>query len=340
MKQFLLAFAILITSTTLFAANKISVGEKWVVVANQNAKKITVHDKLTLEIVHTISLESRSLRDMTLSNDESKIWYLVGGTMNCISTSSWETVLEIQGMNLFLFEFNALNKQMVHYEGSSELSHVAIYDLNSTEIIHKADLSFSGFIEAAYFDDSLKQIYLLSKRDKFNSELPLSEEDAVIFPESREDIEKVMKHDGKGSRLLVFDLNTNAATFDDTLYYSPNFSSDIDKIGDRLFLITQVGNCELLKDNSLRTTSFIATNVADYTIHGTSIFGANQFTFFQYNSANETFVEFWDDEVNIIILESTAIDMDKTHCFVLSDNILYRFDQTKMMNVETEISVE
>ncbi|MFT5779684.1 MAG: hypothetical protein ACI837_002643 [Crocinitomicaceae bacterium] len=339
MKHIVLFWVILLTSTSLLASNQISVGEKFVVVANSKSKKITVHDKATLEIVHTIFIENGRLYEVALSSDESTIWYRSGATMYCISTSTWEPNIEFEGFGVYRFELNNQNKQLIHYENSGESTIVDIFDLNSAVMSDHMEIPFSGFIESIFYNDSTDQLIILTPKFDLKSELPLSEEEAIIFPETKEEVELSMRHDGKGSRLVVFDKMDNII-HDDTIYYSSNFSTDLDMIGDRLFLITQIGNCEILEDYSLRTTSFIATNVQDYTIHETSIYGSNSFNFFQYNSTDDSYTEFWDDDMNKIIVEANAVEMDETHCFVVYDNILYRFKQDNMREVDWEVSVE
>ncbi len=344
LRLFLFAFSI-VTSLTLYANSGISIGKTMVVVLNENTREITVHTKEKLEIIHRLVLpKSGSIKSIALSSDESKIWYVVGEKAICVSTINWKEVISISGVNSYNFRLDKQNKHLIHFSGDEKMSAVDIYDLNTAKITARVKVKFSDFLESIIYNESTGMLTMLGTKKDDKSEVPMKGDADILFPETKEDVNKMMHHDGKTSQFTIYDVRNNVVIVNKRTFYSPNFSTSLEMIGEELFAVTQIGTCKISEGHEFTMTSLIATNVSDFAIADTMIAGATGFTFFTYTLKDDKFTEFYDDEVNELCLQADASAFDKGDYYMCYENTLYRFKDedgfgVQFVNVDIDISL-
>ncbi len=339
MKSILLAVFSLLFASQLFASNKLCVGEKYLVVLNTSTKKLTVHEKATLQIIQSTTLEGYSFGELALSSNEGNIWFEMDGIMYCRSVEMGEILSEIMGSNAYKFELDNSSQHLVHIEQSEEQTLVYIYDLNTREAVGSAKFGFKWSLETCHFDPATKELHLLSK--KFDSTREKASEETVFgLPETPEEIEAAMRHDQQESHYLVYDFKTKNVVYDQDVFYSSDFETNFELIAGRLFVVTQLGTAEVLGDRSFSITPLVATNLSDYAIFGAQIVGGNGSFFFNYSISDGTFVEHWDDEVNQLLIDATAIAVTETEYYATSESVLYRFQRSSPREVDADVVIE
>ena len=340
MKSILLSIILAFFAFGSFASNKICVGETVIVVFNQNLKKLVVHDRETLEILQSTELEGYSFGEIALSKDETKVWFQMDGKMYCRDMKTGEIAKEIQGSNAYKFELSAAQDYLIHYETIEESTLIYVYDLNTAEAVAYAKVDFTTFVETCHYDHEKQELHLLSRTFVSKTE-KRPKEPMFGFPETAEEIALGMRHDEKESRYYIYDIANKAVIYDENIFYSSGFSVDFEVINDTcLYLVTQVGTAEVLDDHSLRITSFVATNLADYAILGNDLVGVNGFVFSSYSFEDGSMKEYYDDEANKILIEADAIAITETDYYAMKDEIFYRFKRSEPLNSDHELSLE
>lgn len=327
MKQLLLSLTLALFSFASFASNKICIGEKVIVVFNENIKKLTVHDKESLELLQSTELEGNTFGEIALSKNGTKIWFQMDGVMYCRDVDNGEILKEIQGANSYKFELSAAQDYLIHFERIEESSLIYVYDLNTAEAISYAKVDFTFFLETIHYDHEKQQLHLLSKTFPSETEKP-SKEPVFGLPETAEQIALDFRHDEEESRYYVYDIENKKVLYDKNIAYSPDFSCDFEVINERLYIITQMGTAEVLDDYSLKLTSLVLINMNDYAILESEMVGATNFFLFSHSFETGAYKEWDDDEVNLIIVEADAIAMTETEYYCILEGLLYRFDRS------------
>lgn len=338
MRTLLLFILSFITFSSL-ASNKICVGETILVVFNEDLKKLTVHDKESFEIRQSTTLEGTSFGEIALSRDESKIWFPMDGIMYVRDVKTGEIVKEIQGANAYKFELSAAMEYLIHVELMEDHSLIYVYDLNSAEAISFANIPFSDFVETVHFDAEEQQFHLLSKQVKSRTET-LSKEPMFGLPETVEQIALDFLHDGMESRYYVYDITNKKELFNQVIPYSPDYSCDFEVIDGRLFVVTALGTAEVMEDFSLRITPLLAMNVSDYAIFGKQLIGVTGSNLFAYSVETEEQDEWYDDEVNELLIQASGLAITETHYYFIKEGVLYRMKRSEPLNIDLETLVE
>ncbi len=339
MKHLLLSIILTLFTFGSFASNKICIGEKVIVVFNESLKKLTVHDKETLEVLQSTELEGNNFGEIALSQDGSKIWFQIDSKMYCRDVETGEILLELQGANLYKFELSAAQDYLIHYERMEESSLIYVYDLNTTKAISYAKVDFTLFLETIHYDHVKQELHLLSQTFPSKTEKP-SKEPLFGLPETAEQIELDFRHDGEESRYYVYDITNKKTIYDEIISYSSDFSCDFEVINDRLYIITQMGTSEVLEDYSLKLTSLVIINMSDYAILESEMVGAT--AYFLFSHSFETGIsKKWDDKkVNLILVEADAIAMTETEYYCIEEGVFYRIKRSEPMNIDYEMALD
>ncbi len=339
MKSVLLAVFSLLFASQLFASNKICIGEKVIVVLNDNVNKLTVHDKETMEVLQSTSLEGSIFGELALSQDGSKIWFQMDATMYCRDVSTGEIVKELEGANAYTFELSAAQDYLVHFENMEDHALIYVYDLNTAEAISNAKVDFTQFLETIHYDHKKQVLHLLSQT--FDSKTEKSSEEPMYgIVESSEEITESMLYDERESRYYVYDIANKKVIYDQNLSYSPDFSSDFEVINDRLTIVTQVGTAQVQDDYSLKVASLAIPNLADYAIDGSNLIGMNGFFLFFYSFEDDSIIQLYDDEVNQILIEADAISITDTDYYTFKEGVFYRFKRSDPMNADFDMPMD
>lgn len=340
MKHLLLSIILSFFAFGSSASNKICIGEKVIVLLNENIKKLTVHDKVTMELVQSTDLEGSSFGELALSSDGTKIWFQVDATMYCRDFETGEIVKELQGTNSYKFELSSTQDYLIHFETiEHDHSLVYVYDLNTTQAVSYAKVDFTNFLETAHYDHKKQELHLLSITFPSKTE-KLSKEPLFGLPETAEQIALDFRHDGEETQYLVYDIANKKVIYDDVIEYSSDFSCNFELINDKLYLITDIGTAEVLEDHSLKLTSLVAINMADYTILESELIGATGFNFFSYSIETGAYKEMDDNEANLILIEADALAMNETDIYAIKEGIFYRFKRAEPLNVDFEMSLD
>ena len=340
MKQLFLSIILTFFATGSFASNKICIGEKVIVVFNENLKKLTIHDKETLELLQSTQLEGDSFGEIALSSDGTKIWFQMDGKMYCRDMESGEIVKELAGMNSYKFELSSVQDYLIHFE-TIEHNHslIYVYDLNTAEAISYAKVEFTRFLETIHYDQKKQEFHLLSRTFPSKTEKP-SKEPLFGLPETAEQIALDFRHDEEETQYFVYDIANKKVLYDEIIEYSSDFTCDFEVINDRLFLITQMGTAEVMEDYSLKLTSLVAINMADYTILESEMVGATGFDLFSYSFETGAYKEMDDSEANLILVEADALAMDETDMYAIKEGIFYRFKRAELLNADFEMPLD
>ncbi|MCJ8288158.1 MAG: hypothetical protein HRT58_02415 [Crocinitomicaceae bacterium] len=339
MKHLLLSITLVLFTFGSFASNKICVGEKVIVVFNESLKKLTVHDRETLEVLQSTELEGYNFGEIALSQNGSKIWFQMDGKMYCRDVETGEILKELQGVNRYKFELSAAQDYLIHYERIEQSSLIYVYDLNTAQAISYAKVDFSLFLETIHYDHAKQTLYLLSRTFPSKTEKP-SKEPLFGLPETAEQIELDFRHDQEESRYYVYDIANKKVMYDEVITYSPDFACDFEVINDRLFLITQIGTAEVLDDYSLKITSLVILNMSDYAILESEMVGPTGFFLFSHSFKNGAYKELDDSKANKILVEADGIAMTETDYYAINEGIFYRFKRSEPLNVDFEIALD
>ncbi|MDG1331417.1 MAG: hypothetical protein P8P74_03760 [Crocinitomicaceae bacterium] len=339
MKHILLSFILVLISFGSFASNKICVGEKVLVVFNENLKKLTVHDKESLEVLQSTDLEGSTFGEIALSPDEANIWFQTGRTMYCRSIESGEILKELSGTNAYKFELSAAQNYLVHYETYEDHALVYIYDLNTAEAVSYAKVDFVNFLETAHYDHEKQQLHLLSSTFASKTEKP-AKEPMFGLPSTSEEIELHFRQDGDETRYFIYDIANKSVLYDEVIPYSPDFECNFEMINDELYIITALGTAKVKEDFSLEITSMVLMNMSDYTILASEFVGATPYFLYTRSFETDTYEEMDDDQVNLILIESDAIAMTETDYYCIKDGVFYRFKRSEPMNADFEMPLD
>lgn len=339
MKHILLPIALAFFTFTSFASNKICVGEKVVVVLNDNLKKLIVHDKESLEVLQSTELEGSFFGEIALSQDGSKIWFQVDATMYCRDLNSGEILKELMGMNSYKFELSAAQDYLIHFETIEDHSLIYVYDLNTAEAISYAKVDFTLFLETIHYNHKKQMLHLLSRTYQSKTEKP-SKEPLFGIPETAEQIELAFRHDQKETRYYVYDIADKTVLYNEMIAYSPDYSSDFEGINDRLYLITDLGTVEVMDDHSFKMSSIVNMNRSDYAILGSEMVTATDFFLSTYSFETSEFTELYDKEANEILIQADGIAMTETDYYAFKEGIFYRFKRSEAMNVDFEMALD
>ena len=339
MKHLLLSITLVLFTFGSFASNKICVGEKVIVVFNESLKKLTVHDKETLEVLQSTELEGYNFGEIALSQDGTKIWFQMDGKMYCRDVETGEILKELQGASMYKFELSAAQDYLIHFERIEQSSLIYVYDLNTAQAISYAKVDFSLFLETIHYDHAKQTLHLLSRTFQSKTEKP-SKEPLFGLPETAEQIELDFRHDQEESRYYVYDIANKKVMYDEIITYSPDFSCDFEVINDRLFLITQIGTAEVLEDYSLKITSLVILNMSDYAILETEMVGPTGFFLFSHSFENGAYKELDDNKANKILVEADGIAMTETDYYAINEGIFYRFKRSEPLNVDFEMALD
>lgn len=339
MKHILLSLILAMVSFGSFASNKICVGEKVVVVFNENLKKLTIHDKETLEVLQSSMLEGNSFGEIALSSDETNIWFQIGGMMYCRSIETGEITKEIPGTNAYKFELSAAQDYLIHYETYEDHSLIYVYDLNTAEAVSYAKVDFVNFLETAHYDHEKQQLHLLSRTFESKTEKP-AKEPMFGLPESAEEIALHFRQDQKETHYFVYNIANKSVLYDEKIEYSPDFECNFEVIKDELYIITAMGTAKVKEDYSLEITSIILMNLTDYAILDSEFVGATPY--FLYTRSFETgeYKEMYDDETNLILIEAAGIAMTETDYYCVNEGVFYRFKRSEPMNADFDMPLD
>ena len=339
MKQFLLSFALVFFTFGSFASNKICIGEKIIVVFNENLKKLTVHDKQTLEVLQSTNLEGYSFGEIALSSDGTKIWFQIDGTMYCRNLDSGEIVKELQGTNAYKFELSNAQDYLIHFETIEQHSLIYVYDLNTAQPISYAKIEFTNALETIHYNHERQEIHLLSKTFPSKTEKP-SKEPLIGLPETAEQIALGFRYDGEESQYFVYDIANKKVIYDQVIEYSSAYSCNFEVIDKKLFIITDIGTAEVLEDYSLKLTSLVIMNLADYSILESELVGATGFGLFSQSFQSGIYTEMNQNEVNLILIEADALAMSETNYYAIKEGVFYRFKRAAPLNVDFEMALD
>lgn len=339
MKRTLLLLFLSVLSFSSFASNKVCVGETVVVVFNEELKKLTVHEKESLEIRQSTSLEGFVFGEIALSKDESKIWFQMDGIMYARDTQTGEIVKEIQGSNVYTFELSAAMDYLIHFEMMEQDALVYVYDLNTAEAISYAKLPFADFLETIHFDAEEQQLHLLSKPFASKTEKP-SKEPVFGVPETLEEVALDFRHDGMESRYVVYDIANKKELYNEVIEYSPDYECNFEVIDNRLFIITALGSAEVQEDFSLKLEPLFAMNMTDYAIFGTDVIGVTGFDLFSYSVETQMGKEWDEDKVNLLLIKASGLAVTETDYYFIAEGVLYRVKRAKPLNIDFETSLE
>lgn len=339
MKQLLLSIALALFTFTSLASNKICVGENVIVLFNESLKKLTVHDKETMEIIQSTELEGDSFGEIALSQDGSKIWFEMDSKMYCRDLETGEIVREIQASNAYKFELSNAQDYLIHFETIEDYSLIYVYDLNTTEAISYAKVDFTNFLETIHYDHQKQRFHLLSRTMTSATESP-SKEPQFGLPETAEQIELHFRHDEKEMRYFVYDIANKTVLLDELIAFSPDYSCDFEVINDKLYLITDLGTAEVLEDHSFKMSSIVNMNRSDYAILGSELVTATDFFLSIYSFETGVFTELYDDEANKVLIEAIGITMTETDYYAFNESVFYRFKRSDPMNADFEMTLD
>ncbi len=339
MKHLLLSIILILFSFGTFASNKICIGEKIIVVFNESLKKLTVHDKETLEVLQSTDLEGSHFGEIALSQDGSKIWFQIDSKMYCRDVETGEILKELQGASLYKFELSAAQDYLIHYERVEESSLIYVYDLNTAKAVSYAKVDFTLFLETIHYDHAKQELHLLSRTFPSKTEKP-SKEPLFGLPETAEQIELDFRHDGEESRYYVYDITNKKAIYDEIIPYSSDFSCDFEVINDRLYIITQMGTAEVLEDYSLKLTSLVIINMSDYAILESEMVGATAYFLFSHSFETGIYKKWDDKKANLILVEADAIAMTETEYYCIEEGVFYRIKRSEPMNIDFEMALD
>lgn len=337
-RTLLLSFLLFITASS-FASNKICVGENVVVVFNEDLKKLTVHEKESLEIKQSTELEGSVFGEIALSQNESKIWFEIDGVMYARDLETGEIVKNIQGANVYKFELSAAMDYLIHFEMMENDALVYVYDLNTAEAVSYAKIAFTDFLETIHFDAQKQQLHLLSKRFTSETEKP-SKEPVFGLPSSVEEIALDFRNDGLASRYFVYDIANKQELYNEVISYSPDFGCNFEVIDERLFIVTAIGTAEVQEDFSLKLTSLVAMNVVDYAVFGSDLIGITGFNFFSYSVETGTYKEWNDDKANLILIQSKGLAVSETDYYFMMEGVFYRAKRSEPLNIDADMPID
>lgn len=339
MKHLLLSITLVLLTFGASASNKICIGEKVIVVFNENLKKLTVHDKESLEVLQSTTLEGNHFGEIALSQNGSKIWFQMDGTMYCRDMENGEILKELQGANMYKFELSAAQDYLIHYERTEASSLIYVYDLNTAEAISYAKVDFTLFLETIHYDHQKQELHLLSKTVPSKTE-KASKEPNIGFPETVEQIALLFRHDQEESRYYVYDITNKKVVYNEIIPYSPDSSTDFEVINDRLYIIADLGTAEVLEDYSLKLTSLVLINMADYAILESEMVGATSYALFSHSFQTGEYKEWDDRKANKIIVESDAIAITEAEYYCIKEGIFYRIKRSEPMNIDFEMALD
>jgi hypothetical protein len=339
MKYIILSFTISLFAFGSFASNKICIGEKIIVVFNEKVKRLTVHDRASMEIMQMTELEGDSFGEIGLSTDESKIWFMIGDIMYCRDVESGEILKEIQGGDSYKFDMNASMDYLIHYQTIEEKSLIYVYDLSSMEAVSYAKVDSKLELETAHYDHKKQLIYVLSKTYPSKNESS-TKEPTLGLPQSVEQIELEFLHDQEEMHYIVYDILNKKALKDEWLAYSPDGNCDFEMIGEELFLVSDVGTAKILEDFSFDLTNIVCVNHKDHNVFESELVGVNRYLMYIYSTEKGTYKTYDSSAADVILLEADGIAMTETELYCIREGIFYRFLRATPMSVDYEVPLD
>jgi len=339
MKYILLSILSVFFSFGTLASNKICIGENVIVVLNENVKRLTVHDKESMEILHLTDLEGDSFGDVALSSDETKIWFQVDDKMYCHEVESGEIIKAIPGGDSFKFELSAAMDYLIHYETIEKKSLIYVYDLNSAEAIAYAKVDSYYLLGTAHFDSKNQQLHVLSEVYPSKREAH-SKEPRIGLPQSAEQIELEFLYDQEEARYIVYDIQNKKTLYDEWINYSPDGNFNFEVINDELYIVSGIGTAKVLDDYSLEMTSLVCDNQVDFDVHESELAGMNGNMLYVQSFEKGTFKKHDDFDANLILLKADGIAITATYFYCIKEGVFYRFKRATPMDVDFEISLD
>ncbi|MFK7786776.1 MAG: hypothetical protein AB8B56_16775 [Crocinitomicaceae bacterium] len=339
MKQILLSVLLALFSFGSFASNKICVGENIIVVLNEKVKRLTVHDRASMEIIQSTHLEGDSFGEIALSTDGSKIWFQIDDKMYCRAIESGEILKEMPGGDSYTFDFSASMDYLIHYQTIDEKSLIYVYDLNTAEAISYAKVDSKLELETAHYDHNKQLMYVLSETYPTKKE-STSKEPQIGGLQSIEQIELEFLHDQEEMRYIVYDIQNKKALHDEWLAYSPDGNCDFELINGELFLVSGIGTAKVLEDFSFKLTNVICVNQKDHNVYASELIGVNGYLMYTYSPEKGTYTKYDDFEANLILLEADGIAITETELYCIREGIFYRFRRDNLMGVDYEIALD
>jgi hypothetical protein len=338
MKHALLSLLLVLISFGSFASNKICIGEKVIVVLNENIKRLTVHDKETMEVLQMTDLEGNSFGEIGLSSDGSKIWFQIDDKMFCREIESGEIIKEItQGWGKF--DLSASMDYLIHYETIEEKSLIYVYDLKSAEAISYAKFDSKLKLETAHYDHKNQLLHILSPRYPSKTE-KAPKEPMFGLPQSVEQLELEFLHDKMESHYIVYDIQNKKALYDEWISYSPNHTCNFEMINDELYIVTDMGTAKVKEDFSFELTLIVSVNLTDYDVEGSELVGINGYNMFVHSFESNTHKNLDHFDVNPILVEADGIAITETHYYCIKDGVFYRFKRTTPRDVDFEVPLD
>ena len=339
MKHILLSFLLAMFSFGSFASNKICIGEKVIVILNENIKRLTVHDKETMEIMQVTDLEGDSFGEVALSTDGTKLWFQIDDKMFCRVIETGEIIKEIPKGDQGKFDLSAAMDHLIHYETIENKSLIYVYDLNSTEAVSYAKIDSKLGLESAHYDHEKQLLHVLSHVYPSKNETP-SKEPMIGLPESIEQLELEFLHDKEEMHYIVYDIQNKKALYDDWIAYSPNHSCNFEVINDELYIVTDMGTAKVLEDFSFELTTIVCVNLTDYDVGESELIGANGYFMFVNSFKNGSFRKLDSFEANQILIEADGIAVTETEYYCIKDGVFYRFKRSTPRDVDFEIALD
>lgn len=339
MKYLLLSILISFGGFSALASNKICVGENIIVVFNENLKKLSIHDKETMEVLQADELEGRSFGEIALSTDGTKLWFQIDDKMYCRDVNTGELLKELHSSGDFKYELSAADDYLIHFETIEQHSLIYVYDLNSTQAVAYAKVDFTESLETIHYDHKRQKLHLLSSTRPTKKETA-PKEPTFGLPQSAEQVALEFLHDQEEMRYMVFDITTKKSLFDAFVPYSPDSDCNFEVIGDKLYIITGIGTAEVLEDYSFKLTSLVVTNLSDYDVLNSELVGTNDYFAFSNSFEDNTYKK-WDSfDANLLLIEADAIAVTETDYYVIKEGIFYRFKRSEPRNVDFEIAMD
>lgn len=339
MKHLLLSFLLAMFSFGSFASNKICVGEKVIVVLNENIKRLVILKKENLEILQTTDLEGESFGEIGLSSDGANIWYQVDDRMICRVIETGVILLEISGGSGSTFELSAAMDNLIHYENIEEKALVYVYDLNTAEAISYAKIDSKLSLESAHYDQENQRLHILSHTYPSKTEKP-SKEPKFGLPESVEQLALEFRHDQEEMHYMVYDIQNKKALYDEWIEYSPDDQCNFEMINDELYIVTDMGTAKVLEDFTFELTLIISLNQIDYDVIESELIGVNGYFMYIHSFKTGTYKKLDDFEANLILIEADGIAATETDFYCIKEGVFYRFKRSTPMNVDMDMALD
>lgn len=339
MKHVFLSFLLVMFSFGSFASNKICIGENVIVVLNEKIKRLTVHDKASMEVIQLTDLEGDSFGEVALSSDETKIWFQINDKMFCRVLETGEIIKELPEGNRGTFELSASMNYLIHYQTIDGKSLIYVYDLNSTEAISYAKVDSKLKLESAHYDHENQRLHILSIAYPSKNEKS-SKEPVLGLPQSVEQIKLDFLHDQEEMHYIVYDIQNEKALYDEWIAYSPDGDCDFELINNELYIVTDIGTAKVLEDFSLDLTTIVCVNQTDFDVHKSELVGTNGYSMYVQSFDSGTFKKMDSFEANTILVNADGIALTDDEYYCINEGVFYRFKRSTPMDVDYEIALD